>query len=72
MSVFNLPDLGEGLHDAEIVQWNVAPGDRVEAGQTLLSVETDSTHDKQPTSIAVTRLGRTREAIKHNCSHEQR
>jgi len=41
MTVFNLPDLGEGLHDAEIVQWNVAPGDRVEAGQTLLSVETD-------------------------------
>lgn len=41
MTVFNLPDLGEGLHDAEIVQWNVAPGDRVEAGQTLVSVETD-------------------------------
>lgn len=41
MSVFNLPDLGEGLHDAEIVEWHVAAGDRVEAGQTLVSVETD-------------------------------
>lgn len=41
MSTFNLPDLGEGLHEAEIVQWHVAPGDRVEAGQTLVSVETD-------------------------------
>lgn len=41
MSIFNLPDLGEGLHDAEIVEWHVAPGDQVEAGQTLVSVETD-------------------------------
>lgn len=41
MSNFNLPDLGEGLHDAEIVEWHVAPGDQVEAGQTLVSVETD-------------------------------
>lgn len=41
MSVFNLPDLGEGLHDVEIVEWHVAPEDRVEAGQTLVSVETD-------------------------------
>lgn len=41
MSVFHLPDLGEGLHDAEIVEWHVAPGDHVEAGQTLVSVETD-------------------------------
>jgi pyruvate dehydrogenase E2 component (dihydrolipoamide acetyltransferase) len=41
MSIFNLPDLGEGLHDAEIVEWRVTPGDQVEAGQTLVSVETD-------------------------------
>jgi pyruvate dehydrogenase E2 component (dihydrolipoamide acetyltransferase) len=41
MSIFNLPDLGEGLHDAEIVEWHVAPDDQVEAGQTLVSVETD-------------------------------
>ena len=41
MSTFNLPDLGEGLHDAEIIEWHVAPGDQVEAGQTLIAVETD-------------------------------
>ena len=41
MSTFNLPDLGEGLHDAEIIEWHVAPGDKVKAGQTLISVETD-------------------------------
>lgn len=41
MSVFNLPDLGEGLHDAEIVAWQVKPGDVVKSGDTLVSVETD-------------------------------
>ncbi len=41
MSTFHLPDLGEGLHEAEIVAWHVAPGDRVGAGDTLVAVETD-------------------------------
>ena len=27
---FPLPDVGEGLTEAEIVQWRVAPGDRIE------------------------------------------
>ena len=40
MKIFNLPDLGEGLPDAEIVEWHVKPGDEVEEGQTLVSVET--------------------------------
>jgi 2-oxoisovalerate dehydrogenase E2 component (dihydrolipoyl transacylase) len=39
--VFVLPDLGEGLQDAEIVAWNVGVGDHVVADQPLLSVETD-------------------------------
>ncbi|MBM0103169.1 2-oxo acid dehydrogenase subunit E2 [Steroidobacter sp. S1-65] len=37
---FNLPDLGEGLPEAEIVTWHVAEGQRVEVDQPLLSVET--------------------------------
>jgi 2-oxoisovalerate dehydrogenase E2 component (dihydrolipoyl transacylase) len=41
MNVFKLPDLGEGLSEAEIVQWHVAEGDEVRADQTLVSVETD-------------------------------
>ncbi len=41
MTVFYLPDLGEGLQDAEIVAWHVGPGDHVVADQPLVSVETD-------------------------------
>lgn len=38
---FRLPDLGEGLRDATILQWYVAPGDRVVADQPLVALETD-------------------------------
>lgn len=40
MKIFKLPDLGEGLQEAEIVTWHVKPGDTVAADQPLLSVET--------------------------------
>lgn len=41
MSVtFKLPDLGEGLPEAEIVAWHVTEGQRVDVDQPLLSVET--------------------------------
>jgi 2-oxoisovalerate dehydrogenase E2 component (dihydrolipoyl transacylase) len=39
--VFRLPDLGEGLQEAEIVAWHVGAGDHVVADQPLVSVETD-------------------------------
>jgi len=41
MKSFLLPDLGEGLREAEIVSWAVKPGDVVSEGAPLLSVETD-------------------------------
>jgi 2-oxoisovalerate dehydrogenase E2 component (dihydrolipoyl transacylase) len=41
MRQFMLPDLGEGLEEAEIVSWFVNEGDHVVANQPLLSVETD-------------------------------
>jgi 2-oxoisovalerate dehydrogenase E2 component (dihydrolipoyl transacylase) len=37
---FILPDLGEGLEDAEVVSWRVSEGDRVELNQTLVEVNT--------------------------------
>ena len=40
MSIFKLPDLGEGLQDAEIREWHVKEGDTVKVDQPLLSVET--------------------------------
>ncbi|WP_221468228.1 dihydrolipoamide acetyltransferase family protein [Saccharopolyspora phatthalungensis] len=40
MAEFALPDLGEGLTEAEVVRWHVAVGDRVEADQVVVEVET--------------------------------
>lgn len=40
MTTFNLPDLGEGLPEAEIVNWLVKVGDRVVVDQPMVSVET--------------------------------
>jgi pyruvate dehydrogenase E2 component (dihydrolipoamide acetyltransferase) len=40
MKIFHLPDLGEGLLDAEIMQWYVKEGDEVKLDQPLVSMET--------------------------------
>ncbi len=40
MKTFNLPDLGEGLQEAEIVNWHVQQGEVVKVDQPLVSVET--------------------------------
>jgi 2-oxoisovalerate dehydrogenase E2 component (dihydrolipoyl transacylase) len=40
VSVFKLPDLGEGLSEAEILRWHVKVGDHIEVDAPLLSVET--------------------------------
>ncbi|GAA2078100.1 dihydrolipoamide acetyltransferase family protein [Microbacterium hatanonis] len=37
---FLLPDVGEGLTEAEIVSWRVAPGDTVEVDDVLVEIET--------------------------------
>src|SRR5215467_3883017 len=38
---FRLPDIGEGVVEAEITAWHVKPGDRVREDQPLLDVMTD-------------------------------
>ena len=38
---FKLPDVGEGLTEAEIVDWLVDPGDTVSEDQPVAEVETD-------------------------------
>jgi pyruvate dehydrogenase E2 component (dihydrolipoamide acetyltransferase) len=37
---FKLPDVGEGLTEADIVTWHVKPGDTVEDGQVIVEIET--------------------------------
>ena len=39
-STFMLPDLGEGLTEAEVVEWHVAEGDEVHVDQVVVTVET--------------------------------
>ena len=58
MAVFTLPDLGEGLHEAEIVSWHVTEGDHVVTDQPLVAVETDKAvvEIPSPRSARVTRL----------------
>ena len=41
MSIFALPDLGEGLQEAELVSWHVSEGDHVVEDQPLVAVETE-------------------------------
>ena len=40
MNYFKLPDLGEGLQEAEIIEWHISDGDEVKQDQPLVSVET--------------------------------
>jgi pyruvate dehydrogenase E2 component (dihydrolipoamide acetyltransferase) len=40
-SHFILPDLGEGVHEAELIRWRVRPGEKVAEHQTLAEMETD-------------------------------
>lgn len=51
---FRLPDLGEGLREAEIVQWHVAAGDEVTLNQTIAEVETAKAVVELPSPFAGT------------------
>ena len=52
MITFNLPDLGEGLQEAEIVSWHVSEGDHVVVDQPLVSVETEKAVVEIPSPTA--------------------
>lgn len=52
MSRFNLPDLGEGLQEAEIVRWHVAVGDRVAVDQPMVAMETAKAVVEVPSPVA--------------------
>ncbi|QRP47672.1 dihydrolipoamide acetyltransferase family protein [Amycolatopsis sp. FDAARGOS 1241] len=52
MAIFKLPDLGEGLTEAEIVAWHVAVGDTVTVDQTVVEVETAKASVEVPVPYA--------------------
>ena len=49
---FHLPDIGEGLEEAEIVEWLVAVGDTVARDQALVEVLTDKASSELPSPTA--------------------
>ena len=51
---FVLPDLGEGLTEAEVVAWHVAVGDEVALNQVLVEVETEKAVVELPSPYAGT------------------
>ncbi|GER89452.1 dihydrolipoyllysine-residue acetyltransferase component of pyruvate dehydrogenase complex [Dictyobacter vulcani] len=51
---FHLPDLGEGITEAEIVRWLVKPGDNVIQDQEIVAVQTDKAVVELPSPVAGT------------------
>jgi pyruvate dehydrogenase E2 component (dihydrolipoamide acetyltransferase) len=52
MQEFKLPDLGEGMQEAEIRRWLVQPGDTVRLDQPMVEVETDKAVVEIPSPVA--------------------
>src|SRR5690348_13397739 len=51
-SIFALPDVGEGLTEAEIVRWLVAPGDTLTLNQIIVEIETAKAAVELPSPYA--------------------
>ncbi len=52
MNTFKLPDLGEGLDEAEIIRWHVKVGDRVSVDDPMLALETAKTVVEVPCPVS--------------------
>lgn len=48
---FRLPDIGEGIHEGEIVKWFVKPGDKVEEDTVLAEVQNDKAVVEIPSPV---------------------
>ncbi len=57
MAQFELPDVGEGLTEAEIVSWKVQPGDEVAVNDVLVEIETAKSLVELPSPYAGTVTG---------------
>lgn len=54
MQTYHLPDVGEGLTEAEIVQWHVKPGDEVAVNDVVAEIETAKSLVELPSPFAGT------------------
>ncbi len=52
--VFRLPDIGEGIHEGEILKWFVAEGDKIEEDDVLFEVQNDKAVVEIPSPVAGT------------------
>ncbi|WP_242301369.1 biotin/lipoyl-containing protein, partial [Bacillus cereus group sp. BfR-BA-01423] len=48
---FKLPDIGEGIHEGEIVKWFIKPGDEVNEDDVLLEVQNDKAVVEIPSPV---------------------
>ncbi len=52
MYEFKLPDIGEGLHEAELLEWDVKVGDTVAEGDAVAQISTDKVNVELPSPCA--------------------
>ena len=53
---FRLPDVGEGLEDAEIIEWKVSAGEKIQVNQLIVEIETAKALVELPTPFSGTVL----------------
>ena len=53
---FKMPDIGEGIHEGEIVKWFVKPGDKVQEDDVLCEVQNDKAVVEIPSPVEGTVL----------------
>lgn len=58
IKIIKLPDIGEGLAEAEIVKWHVADGDLIKENDALVDVTTDKATVEIPAPVAGTIITR--------------
>lgn len=48
---FKFADIGEGIHEGQILKWNFKVGDKVKEGETLTIIETDKVNAEIPSPV---------------------
>ncbi len=49
---WKLPDIGEGIHEAEIVKWHIKPGDHITSDQVIAEIQTDKAVVEIPSPVS--------------------